>query len=69
MRKVRIYDRHPDIPEHQLSPFFGYFHKWGKDFEEFESGAVEMTVAIVELENGRIWKLDPNLIQFMVEDD
>lgn len=32
----------------------GYFHSWGVNYEEFESGAGNYSVAIVELEDGRI---------------
>lgn len=32
----------------------GYFHQWGCDYEEFESGAGNYSVAIVELQDGKI---------------
>lgn len=32
----------------------GYFHRWGSNFEEFENGAGNYSVAIVELPDGRI---------------
>ncbi len=32
----------------------GYFHEWGMNYEEFESGAGNYSVAIVELPDGRI---------------
>ncbi len=32
----------------------GYFHKWGSNYEEFESGAGNYSVAIVELPDGRV---------------
>lgn len=32
----------------------GYFHEWGMNYEEFESGAGNYSVAIVELLDGRI---------------
>ena len=32
----------------------GYFHKWGSNYEEFENGAGNYTVAIVELPDGKI---------------
>lgn len=31
-----------------------YFHEWGMNYEEFESGAGNYSVAIVELPDGRI---------------
>lgn len=32
----------------------GYFHEWGMNYEEFESGAGNYSIAIVELPDGRI---------------
>lgn len=32
----------------------GYFHQWGVDYEEFESGPGNYSVAIVELPDGKI---------------
>ncbi len=32
----------------------GYFHGWGTDYEEFESGPGNFSVAIVELPDGRV---------------
>ena len=32
----------------------GLFHQWGNDYEEFESGPGNFTVAIVELPDGKI---------------
>ena len=32
----------------------GYFHGWGKGYEEFENGAVSYSTAIVELPDGRV---------------
>lgn len=33
----------------------GYFHEWGYDFEEFETGPGNFSVGIVEDENGIIY--------------
>lgn len=43
----------------------GYFHQWGCDFEEFESGTGNYSVAIVELPNGEIVTPLPNNIKFI----
>ena len=43
----------------------GIFHCWGTDYEEFEENAGNFTVAIVQLDNGRIEKVLPNHIQFI----
>lgn len=32
----------------------GYFHQWGCNYEEFESGIGNYSVAIVELPDGRV---------------
>lgn len=32
----------------------GYFHEWGVNYEEFESGAGNYSTAIVELPNGKV---------------
>ncbi len=68
MRKVQPYE-YKQGSDKQLHknplPYIGYFHTWGKDFEEFEDGAAEITVAIIELEDGTIIKLSPELIQFL----
>ena len=74
MRKVQPYEykqgSDKQLYKNPLSkdgqePSIGYFHTWGKDFEEFEGGAVEITVAIVEFEDGRVNKFSPELIQFV----
>ncbi len=42
----------------------GIFHEWGSDYEEFEDGAGNFTVAIVELKDGSIITVPADLIQF-----
>lgn len=42
------------------------FHQWGSEFEEFESGAVAVTVAIVEFSDGTIKGVMPQDIRFEV---
>lgn len=32
----------------------GYFHGWGSNYEEFENGAGNYSVAIVELPDGKV---------------
>lgn len=32
----------------------GYFHQWGVNYEEFESGPGNYTTAVVELPDGRV---------------
>lgn len=43
----------------------GLFHCWGKEFEEFDQGACEVSVAIVELENGDVETYCANQIRFL----
>lgn len=43
----------------------GYFHKWGCNYEEFESGPGNYSVAIVELPNGEVVMPMPDDIQFI----
>lgn len=43
----------------------GVFHQWASAFEEFESGAGNYTVALVELENGEIEQVLPMNIKFI----
>lgn len=43
----------------------GYFHQWGCNYEEFETGAGNYSVAIVELPNGEIIMPSPDDIQFL----
>jgi len=40
------------------------FHKWGCACEEYESGGVGYSVAIVEFPDGTIDSIMPNMIQF-----
>ncbi len=42
----------------------GLFHKWGSNYEEFENGAVNYNVAIIELEDGSIEEILPESLKF-----
>lgn len=42
----------------------GLFHKWASTYEEFENGAGNYTVAIVELPDGSIKEVLPICIKF-----
>ena len=44
----------------------GYFHQFAPDYDEFESGPGNKTVAIIENEDGTIVMLPPNLIKFVL---
>lgn len=46
----------------------GYFHQWGNDYEEFESGPGNFTVAIVELPDGKVITPLAKDIQFLTKE-
>jgi len=41
------------------------FHQWGVDYEEFESGPGNYTVAIVEYENGTVEGVRVDMMKFI----
>ncbi|HEJ1186530.1 hypothetical protein I5I29_00865 [Pseudomonas aeruginosa] len=41
------------------------FHQWGVDFEEFETGAGNYTVAVIERPGGTVELLPVHLIRFL----
>ena len=43
----------------------GVFHQWASSYEEFEQGAGNFTVALVELQNGTIEEVLPKNIKFI----
>lgn len=43
----------------------GYFHKWGCNFEEFETSAGNYSVALVELPSGKIVEVYPKDLEFL----
>ncbi len=47
----------------------GKFHGWGVEYEEFESGPGNFSVAIVEMADGTIQTLMPWAIRFLDSDD
>ena len=67
MRKVKVDRELFDVvkKENVKDEFEGKFHCWGAEFEEFDSGPGNYTVAIVEDEKGQIFKVDPDHIQFL----
>jgi hypothetical protein len=46
----------------------GEFHGWGSDFEEFPTGAVAVTCAIMEKEDGRIKLVYAERVRFVKGD-
>lgn len=43
----------------------GLFHQWGNSYEEFESGAGNYSVALVELPDGTLAEVLPSNIKFI----
>ena len=46
----------------------GLFHEWGINYDEFESGPGNYSIAIVEFEDGAIESVPVELIKFIKED-
>ena len=44
--------------------FNGKFHQWGCSYEEFESGAGNFTVALIEIDDGTIEEVLPSNLKF-----
>lgn len=54
------------VKEHGFVEFnLGYFHKWGVDSEELDVGALNYTIGIVELKDGRVVTVMPENIKFI----
>lgn len=46
-------------------PVEGLFHQWGQGYEEFQSGPGNYTVALIELDDGRIVEGVPDTVVFL----
>jgi hypothetical protein len=46
----------------------GKFHGWGVEYEEFENGLGNYSVAIVEIADGTTQTLIPSLVRFLDTD-
>lgn len=44
---------------------YGLFHQWGSSYDEFEAGPGNFTVAIIELEDGRVVTTAPEYVRFL----
>jgi hypothetical protein len=67
MRKVLTYTwvKGDDNKYHKIIDKPGLFHKWGVDFEEFESGPGNYSTAIIEMEDGTIENIRADMIKFI----
>ena len=68
-RKVQVYETVYSKEENKqiktLKDEVFSFHKWGAEYEEFETGAGNYTVAILEKENGDITTYFAHQIKFI----
>lgn len=46
-------------------PVEGMFHQWAHQYEEFEDGPGNYTVALIELDDGRIMEAAPDTVVFL----
>ena len=44
------------------------FHEWGSNYEEFDSGPGNYSIAIVEFDDGKIQSIPVEQIRFIKED-
>lgn len=44
---------------------FGLFHRWSSQYEEFENGPGNFTVALVEAEDGKVYECMADSVQFL----
>lgn len=68
MRKVEVYKRafNPSTQKTETEKVqVGKFHQFGCDFEEFETGAVNFTTAVVEYDDGTVVNMPVQLIKFV----
>lgn len=72
MRKVKIFEnkrinneKGGYLRHEKVEKGTGLFHQWGIDYEEFETGPGNYTVATVEMEDGTIDVFQPCMIQFI----
>lgn len=66
MRKCEVYKYDRGIQEtKRISLGFGIWHRFGCNYEQFESGPGNYSTAIVEMGNGRVVEVDPNCIRFL----
>lgn len=49
----------------KIIPVEGLFHQWASDFMEFETGPGNYTVALIELDDGRIVKGVADTVVFL----
>jgi len=71
MRKVMVskYVKHPDNKLHLEEVGVAAFHQFGVDYEEFENGPANFTVAIIEWPDGKVESIAVECIKFLAEPD
>lgn len=74
MRQVKVFEwKRPEgeganrLPHVKAEKCYATFHQFGVDYEEFESGPGNFSVAIVEYSDGTVDLVPAHLIQFIEE--
>lgn len=64
--KGRYYEYNKDIGRYRPISFeLGYFNAWGIDYEEVQNGTGNYSIALVELPNGKVVKVNPSDLEFL----
>ena len=76
MRRIIVKPRHMEWSKEDNryinafeQPFEAWFHQWGSEFQEFESGPGNYSVAIIELDSGEVKTVVPEWVTFKVEEN
>lgn len=69
MRKVECfvdkYEYEGNVRKQVTDRYTGVFHQWGVEYEEFENGPGNYSVAIVEMPDGKVRTFPPYKIKFL----
>lgn len=66
MRKVKVFGSQVADKTEVICIGEAIFHQFGKDFEEFENGGCEVSVAIIEWPaSGKVEMIRADMIQFI----
>jgi len=71
-RKVRVFKRewHKHGSGYTRVPDgTAIFHCWGCEYEEFENGPGNSSVALIERANGTVETVTPSMIEFVTQED
>jgi hypothetical protein len=69
LRMVRVYklEKWDNVAKKYTKEIVGtaWFHQWGVDYEEFETGPGNFSVALVEYGDGKVDGVPAHLIEFV----